>query len=120
MEKSDKGTVAYLRGVAGEQRVAQHYVSHGYAITEERWCGARCEIDLIVRRGTVLVFVEVKVAKSHEIALYRYRADQAARQIEAAHEYLGKDEAYAELDIRFDLATVNEMGGIEVLENVFI
>ncbi len=120
MEKRDKGTIAYLRGLAGEQRVAQHYASQGYAIIEERWRGARCEIDLIVRRGTVLVFVEVKVAKSHEIALHRYRADQAARQIEAAHEYLGKDEAYAGLDIRFDLATVNEMGRIEVLENVLI
>ena len=120
MEKSDKGTVAYLRGVAGEQRVAHHYVQHGYTLLDERWRGARCEIDLIVRRHSVLVFVEVKVAKTHEIALHQYRADQAARQIDAAHEYLGKDEAYSSLDIRFDLATVNEVVGIEVLENVLI
>ena len=120
MEKSEKGTAAYLRGLAGEQNVARHYSDQGYAILEERWRASRCEIDLIVGRPTLLVFVEVKVAKTHDIALRRYRSDQAARQIEAAHEYLGKDDAYANIDVRFDLASVNAQGQIEVLENVLI
>jgi putative endonuclease len=55
------------RGRAAEHRVAWHYRLRGYRILARNVRAGGVELDLIVRRGRRLVFVEVKqrVGRSH-------------------------------------------------------
>lgn len=120
MGKQDKGTSAFFRGLAAEDSVIRHYKAQGYHLEQQRWRTSRCEIDLIFRRADMIVFVEVKASAKDDFRAERYSNAQMMRQVEAAHEYLGKDEAYALLDVRFDLALVDWVGGVEILENVLM
>jgi putative endonuclease len=51
-------------GAAGERRAAWFYRLRGYAIVARNVRSRGGEIDLIVRRGKTLVFVEVKTRQS--------------------------------------------------------
>ena len=47
-------------GRAGEQAAAAYLLAHGYRLVERNYRRKRAEVDLIVRRDGVLVFVEVR------------------------------------------------------------
>ena len=51
-------------GAIGERRAAWHYRLRGYRIVERNLRIGGGEIDLVVRRGSTLVFVEVKTRQS--------------------------------------------------------
>lgn len=58
-------TAARLRlGAAGEQRAADWYAAHGYAVVARNWRCKEGEIDLICTRGRTLVICEVKTRSS--------------------------------------------------------
>lgn len=61
----------------------------GYRICARRFRAAGGEIDLIVRRGNTLVFVEVKARASEEAALLAITPHKYARIAQAARFYLG-------------------------------
>ena len=52
-------------GAEGESRAADFLARRGYRIVARNVRADRVEIDLIARRGPVLVFVEVKTRRSH-------------------------------------------------------
>ena len=47
-------------GLDGEDEAKRYLVTRGYTILAHRWRMGRLEVDLIVRRGAVVAFVEVK------------------------------------------------------------
>ena len=47
-------------GRAGEDRAAAWYVARGFVLVDRNWRCRHGEIDLVVRRGPLVVFVEVK------------------------------------------------------------
>jgi putative endonuclease len=51
-------------GIAGEQRAAAHLEARGYQIVARNARAGRVEIDLVARRGRLLVFAEVKTRRS--------------------------------------------------------
>jgi putative endonuclease len=51
----------HRRGFAGEQRAIQYLLSRGWHVVAHRFRVGRTEIDLIVRQGSLVAFVEVKV-----------------------------------------------------------
>ncbi|MDZ4714969.1 MAG: YraN family protein [Cytophagales bacterium] len=53
------------RGREGEDLAAAFLQEQGFTIVERNYRHKRSEIDLIVRRGNWLVFVEVKARTSH-------------------------------------------------------
>lgn len=120
MGNQDKGTSAFFRGLAAEGSVTRIYQARGYQLEQQRWRTSRCEIDLIFRQNNLIVFVEVKASAKASFVAERYSNAQMMRQVEAAQEYLGKDEAYALLDVRFDLALVDRVGAVDILENVLL
>ena len=69
LAKSVQGAVSYHAGRAAELQVAQDYRRRGFALAHERWRGKAGEIDLILRDGDGIIFVEVKKSKSHDSAL---------------------------------------------------
>ena len=50
-------------GRAGEERARRAYVARGYEVVAQNVRVARVEIDLVVRRGDELLFVEVKLKR---------------------------------------------------------
>ncbi|MEE8371925.1 MAG: YraN family protein [Sphingomonadales bacterium] len=93
---------AYRRGGRGEMRAALLLRLKGYRILERRWRVPVGEVDLIARKGNLVVFVEVKARATNRAAaesiLYRQR-----RRIErAASAFLAVRPELSGLGARFD------------------
>ena len=114
-----RGKTAYLSGLAAEESVLRLYHASGMEVLETRWRGSRAEIDLILKDGDVVVFVEVKKSRSFDAALLSLGPAQRRRIAQAATEYLGHAGLGQLTDIRFDLAMVNGIGAVDILENAF-
>ncbi|OOY16692.1 putative endonuclease [Thioclava sp. ES.031] len=116
------GSLSYHSGLAAEEQVMLHYERAGRAVSEHRWRGKYGgEIDLIAREGDTLIFVEVKKSRSHARAAERLSQRQMRRICISVEEYLMRHPAPANCNrkVRFDLALVNEIGEIKVLENAY-
>ncbi len=106
-------------GASGEDRVAAWYQARGYEIEARNWRCRQGELDLIARKGALVVFCEVKTRSSTAFGapVEAVTAVKRARLRAVAARWL--DEApRAAREIRFDVASV--LGAeIEVLEGAF-
>ncbi|MBK8956314.1 MAG: YraN family protein [Saprospiraceae bacterium] len=98
---------AHIRtGKQGEAIACNYLEANGYIILEKNWRFRRSEIDLIVREGEVLVFVEVKSRTyspfSDSENLMTSRKEWMLQ--DAASAYMLQNNHYWE--IRFDLITI--------------
>jgi putative endonuclease len=111
------GRQAYLAGLSAEDQVARRYETMGYHIAARRWRGQGGEVDLIAAGAEGLVFIEVKKSRSFEQAAARLTNRQMQRLQMTALEYLGTQPQGLLTDMRFDVALVDSMGDIRVIEN---
>ena len=114
------GTTGYHAGRVAEDVVANDYERRDHGIAARRWRGKSGEIDLIARDGETVVFVEVKKSRSFATAAGRLGRRQMDRIVAAAGEFLAKEPHGQLTDVRFDLAVVNEVGAVQVIENAFM
>lgn len=114
-----RGQTAYAAGRMAEEGVAARYVREGYDVLAERWRGGAGEIDLILQRDGICVFVEVKSAETHDQAAARLCRRQMDRICLAASEYVGRLPEGQMTEMRFDAALVDAFGQIDVIENAF-
>jgi len=87
-------------------------------VIARRWRGAAGEVDLVIRRESELIFVEVKKAKDFARAAHRLSERQLARIASAAEEFVGAEPLGQLTPFRIDLAVVNERGESRIIENV--
>jgi putative endonuclease len=113
------GARSYHAGLVAEDQVAQLYDRSGRAVCARRWRGSAGEIDLIARDGAEVIFIEVKQSKTHAEAAEHLTARQMARIYNAASEFLAGEPAGQMTEVRFDVALVDAVGRIEVLENAY-
>lgn len=113
------GAGSWHAGLAAERAVARHYRDCGRAIAAERWRGRGGEIDLIVRDGGKVIFIEVKHSATHAAAAERLSARQRARIYDAAAEFLAGEPGGQLTEAQFDVALVDQLGQIAVIENAF-
>ncbi len=114
-----RGRMAHEAGQAAELRIAQDYERRGFAVAHRRWRGKGGEIDLILRDGTGLVFVEVKQARNLARAAESLSLRQMQRIAVAAEEYLGGEPMGSLTKVRFDVALVDGQGQTQIIENAF-
>lgn len=114
-----RGLMNHLAGHAAEASVARHYEDRGIAICARNWRGSGGEIDLIGRDGDVVVFVEVKQSRTHDLAATHISQGQIGRIFATVEEYVANEPKGLLTDVRIDLALVDGQGRIEVLENAF-
>lgn len=114
-----RGRIAHLSGQAAEESVERRYVRGGHDVAARRWRGQSGEIDLVMRQGDGLVFVEVKQAKSFAEAAERLTRMQIERIVAAASEFLAAMPLGQLTPVRFDLALVDAIGRVEVREGAF-
>jgi putative endonuclease len=117
--RSARGLANYHAGHAAESSVAVLYESSGIPICARNWRGITGEIDLIGRDGDVVVFVEVKQSRSHDLAASHVSQAQIGRIFATVDEFLAGEPKGLLTDVRIDLALVDGQGRIEVIENAF-
>ena len=117
MERTFRGATNHLSGVAAEAQVADRFLRGGHEIRERRWRGPGGEIDLILGNGDGVIFVEVKKARDHKTALSRVSPRQLARIQRSAEAYAATMPRGALTEMRIDIALVDDLGRIEIVEN---
>jgi len=106
-EGADPGRVAaYRRGLFGERLAAWLYRARFHRVLARRYKTPAGEIDLIVRRGRTIVFVEVKHRPTADEALDAIGPTSRRRIARAAELWLAAHPDAAGFDLRFDLAIV--------------
>lgn len=85
-----------------------------------RWRGPGGEIDLILRDGKRIVFVEVKSGATHAAAAERVSLRQAGRIAASASAFLAGEPAGQDTEMAFEVALVDGIGRIEIVENAFV
>jgi len=97
---------AYRRGHASERLAALRLLLTGYRILARRYRTKVGEIDLVARRGNVVVFVEVKRRAALAAGLEAVTPQAQARIRRAAEAYIQRNPALAERVLRFDVMVV--------------
>jgi putative endonuclease len=117
--RKSRGLTNYLAGHAAEGSVARHYEDRGITICARNWRGITGEIDLIGRDGDVVVFVEVKQSRTHDLAATHITQAQIGRIFATVDEYVAGEPKGLLTDVRIDLALVDGHGRIDIVENAF-
>ncbi len=113
-----RGQTSYHAGLAAEDIVAQTYARNGQATLAKRWRGASGEIDLVAQDGDGVIFIEVKKSKTHGRAAQRVTARQMQRIYGASAEFLETMPKGQLTEMRIDVALVDAVGRVDVIENV--
>lgn len=110
---------AYRRGHSSEWWAAAALMLKGFRIVARRYRTKLGEIDLIARRGNLVLIVEVKARKTLIEAMDAI-ARESERRIEGAADlWLMRQKDYAKLSVRFDMVAVLPWRWPVHVENVF-
>ncbi|MGE0502729.1 MAG: YraN family protein [Rhizobiaceae bacterium] len=110
---------AYRRGHRGEWLAALALLVKGYRVVARRYRTKLGEIDLIARRGDLVLIVEVK-ARATLIEAMEAIARTSERRIEGAADlWLMRQPDHARLSIRFDMVAVLPRRWPVHVENIF-
>ncbi len=98
----------YQSGLFAEFLARWYLRFHGFRILKSRYVTGRntgrAEIDIIAKRGNLLIFVEVKARPNIECAFDAITITQSARLRRAAETFVMQTNWYG--DARFDIITV--------------
>jgi putative endonuclease len=97
---------AFRTGLSAETRAAAYLMAKGYRIMAKRFRTPYGEIDIVARRRSLLVFVEVKARASLDDAAYAVTPRQQQRIIDAAQAWLMAHPEHADFDLRFDVMLI--------------
>lgn len=105
-------SAAHRLGEAGEAIALQFLLACGYVLLDRRWRRPGGEIDLVLRRGQLLVFVEVKARGpgSPVPAEYWLGATQIHRLRRLAARWLAEHPQIRSRGCRFDLVAIDFQG----------
>jgi len=110
---------AQNRGHRGEWLAALALMLKGYRIVTRRYKTKLGEIDLIARRGDLVLIVEVKVRKTLVEAMEAVGYGSERRIEGAADLWLARQPDYGKLSVRFDMVAVLPRRWPVHVENAF-
>ncbi len=97
---------AFLRGVSADGRASLYLAAKGYRTLAKRWKSPAGEIDLVVKRGRLVVFVEVKARGDLDAAAESLLPRQRKRITAAAEAWLATHPEHMSHDLRFDAVLI--------------
>lgn len=104
--RPDKRARAERSGRRAEALAAWAYRLKGFEIMDRRFKAAGGELDLVARKGPLLVFVEVKRRAAADDALFAVTYKNRRRIEQAVKSWLARHPRLAQSDVRFDIAAV--------------
>lgn len=107
-------------GRFGEDRAAAWYEANGYQILDRNWRVRSGELDIVAGQGGDVVFCEVKTRRSATFGSGAEAVDQRKqRRVRAlARAWLHETERRYQT-VRFDVASVDGAGRVEIIEGCF-
>ncbi|MFT4347424.1 YraN family protein [Bartonella ancashensis] len=105
MQKKDKQKFFY-RGIRSEKWAAWWLRLKGFHIVARRFKTKSGEIDLIARRGNLVLIVEVKARSTLSEAMMAVSRMNERRIKAAADVWLAQQKDYAALCVRFDFIAI--------------
>lgn len=104
------------QGQIGEDLACQHLQKKGLTLVERNYRSPRGEIDLIMRDGKVLVFIEVRRRSNPNYggAAATIDARKQAKIIATALHYLQQQPHLGKLAARFDVVAINGKTAVEI------
>lgn len=110
-------------GNCGEDRAAEYLLNKGYELVRRNFRTNQGEIDIIVKNGECIVFVEVKTLPKGNFELLSHVLDarKQKRFVETAKRFLAINRQYSNSYIRFDVIVIDMPGLPQVyhIENAF-
>ena len=97
---------AFRFGLSAESRAAAYLIGKGFRILARRWKSPVGEIDIVARRRSMLIFVEVKAREKLDDAAWSVTPRQQQRIAAAAELWLAGHPDVTFADIRFDVMLV--------------
>ena len=97
---------AFKLGVSAETRAALFLAAKGFRPLAKRWKSPAGELDLVVRRGKLIVFVEVKARARLDEAAEAVLPRQQRRIVAAAGAWLAAHPEHAGYDMCFDAVLI--------------
>lgn len=107
------------RGRDAESRAAAALAAEGFAEIARRARTGVGEIDLIVERDGLLVFVEVKARASLNDAAFSLGPRQQARLLSAGEAWMAANPGHGAAGVRFDLLLVDGVGQVRRIADAF-
>jgi putative endonuclease len=98
---------AWIHGHVAEYLALFYFYFQGYRLHSRRFKCPVGEIDLIVSKGTQLVFVEVKFRQNMYDGAHAITFRQRKRLLNAAKFFLMKSSIKIDQEIRFDVILIN-------------
>lgn len=122
MKKRCLKVTSSKKGLEGENRASRYLEGRGYEILERRFRSGPGEVDIIVRKGDVIVFVEVKTWDVLGVESLEYSIDSRKRGKikKTASLFLIRHPEFDGCRIRFDLVFLSRrMEKLDHWENAF-
>lgn len=100
----------------GERRAEEHLKAEGFTILHRNWRHGRYELDIVVKKGEIVHFIEVKCRKAEGLTTPEEAITEkkSSAVIKAAEAYIVEHDIHNE--IQFDLVSVeySDDGGFRV------
>ncbi|MGH1398057.1 MAG: YraN family protein [Alphaproteobacteria bacterium] len=97
---------AYQKGVDAEGVAERYFKKAKYKVLARRYKTKFGEVDLVLFKDGVVVFVEVKQRRNLEDSLYAITPKNRRRVEQAALYFMSQHEEYADAGMRFDVFVV--------------
>jgi putative endonuclease len=107
------------QGDAAEERACRHLDRSGFTIVERNYRTKSGEIDIVARKGDVLVFVEVRSREVPGFGTPEESVTPAKRRriVAAARQYLTKVPSSSWREARFDVIAIEGSGNAAALRH---
>ena len=112
-------TKSEVAGRAAELIALWYLRLKGYRLLARRFKSPQGEIDLVMRRGDVTAFIEVKARKTADDAVLSVTEYQARRISAAARYWMGRDARSMRGPCRFDIVAVSPYQWPRHIETAF-
>lgn len=115
--RQQRGKKSWQRGLWAEWFACGYLMLKGYRLLERRYLTHFGEIDLIMKHGTYVVFVEVKSRPDMNTAAYAITPYQQQRLHKSALKYLMRYPTM--VDVRFDAVLITKGPRIKHIQNAW-
>lgn len=114
-------TAAQQRGNAAEAHAERHLIARGLCSVMRNYRCAAGELDLVMRDGDTLVFVEVRARRDTRYGGAAASVDtrKQHRIVLAAQHYLQRQRLYDKVPCRFDVVCVTGDERVQWIRNAF-